>query len=102
MFKIFGDEWYLDLNHLDAKLRIDAKPTQVITEEDGADVDEKISINVVSYEVYKFLIEVLLTEKEDIDENMGMRGSDVPIDFKLAFNTLVKDNILKKTEDDDR
>jgi hypothetical protein len=33
---------------------------------------------------------------------MGMRGSDVPIAFKLAFNTLVKDNILKKTEDDDR
>jgi hypothetical protein len=31
-----------------------------------------------------------------------MRGSDVPIAFKLAFNTLVKDNILKKTEDDDR
>jgi hypothetical protein len=102
MFKIFGDEWYLDLNHLDAKLRIDAKPTQVITEENGVDVDEKISINVVSYEVYKFLIEVLLTEKEDVDENMGMRGSDVPLDFKLAFNTLVKDNILKKTEDDDR
>jgi hypothetical protein len=102
MFKIFGDEWYLDLNHLDAKLRIDTKPTQVITEEDGVDVDEKISINVVSYEVYKFLIEVLLTEKEDIDENMGMRGSDVLLDFKLAFNTLVKDNILKKTEDDDR
>jgi hypothetical protein len=48
------------------------------------------------------LIEVLLTEKEDVDENMGMRGSDVPIDFKLAFNTLVKDNILKKSEDDDR
>lgn len=102
MFKIFGDEWYLDLNHLDAKLRIDAKPTQVITEEDGVDVDEKISINVVSYEVYKFLIEVLLTEKEDVDETMGMRGSDVPVAFKFAFNTLVKDNILKKTEDDDR
>jgi hypothetical protein len=102
MFKIFGDEWYLDLNHLDAKLRIDAKPTQVITEENGVDVDEKISINVVSYEVYKFLIEVLLTEKEDVDETMGMRGSDVPVAFKLAFNTLVKDNILKKTEDDDR
>ena len=102
MFKIFGDEWYLDLNHLDAKLRIDAKPTQVITEEDGVDVDEKISINVVSYEVYKFLIEVLMTEKDDVDEAMGIRGSDVPIPFKLAFNTLVKDNILKKSEDDDR
>jgi hypothetical protein len=100
MFKIFGDEWYLDLNHLDTKLRINAKPTEISNEDD--DGDDKISINVVSYEVYKFLIEVLLTEKEDIDENMGMRGSDVPIDFKLAFNTLVKDNILKKTEDDDR
>jgi hypothetical protein len=43
-----------------------------------------------------------MTEKDDVDEAMGIRGSDVPIPFKLAFNTLVKDNILKKSEDDDR
>jgi hypothetical protein len=97
MFKIFGDEWYLDLNYLDTKLRLDFDPkNQKDDEEQGQ------TINVVSYEVYKFLIEVLMTEKDDVDEAMGIRGSDVPIPFKLAFNTLVKDNILKKSEDDDR
>ena len=97
MFKIFGDVWYLDLNYLDTKLRLDFDPkSQKDDEEQGQ------TINVVSYEVYKFLIEVLMTEKDDVDEAMGNRGSDVPIPFKLAFNTLVKDNILKKSEDDDR
>lgn len=97
MFKIFGDEWYLDLNYLDAKLRIDYDSTNSKEDEEKGQ-----TINVVSYEVYKFLIEVLMTDKDDIDEVMGIRSSDVPIPFKLAFNTLVKDNILKKSQDDDR
>lgn len=97
MFKIFGDEWYLDLNYLDTKLRLDFD-----SKNSKDDEEQDQTINVVSYEVYKFLIEVLMTEKDDVDEAMGIRGSDVPIPFKLAFNTLVKDNILKKSEDDDR
>lgn len=97
MFKIFNEYWYLDLDYLDNKLRVEPKSK----EPKESDESESQTINVVSYEVYKFLIEVLMTEKEDVDEAMGVRSSDVPIPFKLAFNTLVKDKILKKSEDYD-
>lgn len=97
MFKIFNEYWYLDLDYLDNKLRIEPNSK----EPKESDEPESQTINVVSYEVYKFLIEVLMTEKEDVDEAMGIRSSDVPIPFKLAFNTLVKDKILKKSEDYD-
>jgi hypothetical protein len=42
------------------------------------------------------LIDVILTEREDLDEGLGAHaGKDLSIPFKIAFNTLLINNILK-------
>jgi hypothetical protein len=43
----------------------------------------------------KMMMEVLMTERDDADEMLGNKSA-VSIPFKLAFNTLLNENILKK------
>jgi hypothetical protein len=51
-------------------------------------------IKFVKYEMIKMMMEVLMTEREDADEMLGNKSA-VSIPFKLAFNTLLNENILK-------
>ena len=44
----------------------------------------------------KTMIEVLITESEDIDETLGGKSAAISIPFKLAFNTLINKHILNK------
>ncbi len=47
--------------------------------------------------MFKVLIDVILTEREEIDENLGIHGAkNLTIPFKIAFNTLLINNILQK------
>ena len=52
-------------------------------------------IKFVKYEMIKMMMEVLMTEREDADEMLGNKSA-VSIPFKLAFNTLLNENILKQ------
>jgi hypothetical protein len=61
-------------------------------------------IHLPKYELYKSLIEVVIspppeeTDSEDyVLKNIKM-ASNTPFDFKLAFNTLIKDQIIKEYE----
>jgi hypothetical protein len=52
------------------------------------------------YEVLKMCIDRVLNEFDEVDESMGPFGQkETTISFKLAFNTLIKNNIL--IEDDE-
>ena len=52
-------------------------------------------ISVVTYELIKIMIETILTEKDEVDETLGDK-SDVSIPFKIAFNTLLYNKIIKQ------
>jgi hypothetical protein len=45
----------------------------------------------------KMMLEVVLTEREEMDDNLGIRGSSksLSIPFKIAFNTLLRHGIIK-------
>jgi hypothetical protein len=43
----------------------------------------------------KTMIEVLITEREDADEALGPKTA-VSLPYKLAFNTLLNNGVLKK------
>jgi len=54
------------------------------------------TINLVSFEVVKMMLEILMTEREEVDDNLGVHSTkNLSIPFKLAFNTLLKHKILK-------
>jgi hypothetical protein len=58
-----------------------------------------LELNVFKYEIFKSCIERILSEYEDVDEKLGVLGMESSnISFKLAYNTLLKYNIL--IEDD--
>lgn len=57
--------------------------------------DER-QIDASKYEVVRLMLDILLTYTEEIDSSLGFkRGMEkLPINIKLAINTLMKYNIL--------
>jgi hypothetical protein len=52
-------------------------------------------INVVKYEMVKLMLDVILTENDDIDEKLGLNSANnLTLPFKLAFNTLLNKKLI--------
>ena len=42
------------------------------------------------------MLETVLTESNEVDENLGMKSNELSIPFKIAFNTLLMNKIINK------
>jgi hypothetical protein len=92
MLKFLGENYYLDINELEKQVSYEKSVLPITGETENADQQ----ISVTRYDTFKSLIEVLLTEREELDESLGIHGAkDLTIPFKIAFNTLLINNILK-------
>lgn len=85
MLKILNENYYLDLDQLDNYVNIGSSSG-----------DSENHISVVKYEMIKTMIEVVLSESDEIDETLGSKSSDLSLPFKLAFNTLLNKKIINK------
>ena len=86
MIEVLGEMYYIDLKNVGEA--VDLKSTE---DSEGND----LTINVVSFEVIKMMLEIIMTERDEIDETLGVRSIEkLSIPFKLAFNTLLKHEIL--------
>jgi hypothetical protein len=95
MVNIFGKQYYIDIDGIVDKCKIENK----ITEVNDDTIDETLSINVFKYEIIKMFIDRLLNEIDEVDENMGEFASNTTTtSFKIAFNTLIKNQILIEDE----
>jgi hypothetical protein len=93
MLKFLGENYYLDISELEKQVSFENSSLPPITE--SGNTEQQIS--VTRYEMFKVLIDVVLTEREEIDENLGIHGAkNLTIPFKIAFNTLLINNILQK------
>jgi hypothetical protein len=91
MLKILGDHYYVDLDVVEKYVDM----TEVLPIEPTGSTDTKI--NIIKYELVKLMLDVVLTENDDIDEKLGLSsGSDLSLPFKLAFNTLLNKKIINK------
>jgi len=87
MLEILGEMYYIDLNELSDTIDMSIPTVSGETEQ---------TINLVSFEVLKMMLEVIMTEREEVDENLGIHSvKNLSIPFKIAFNTLLKHQILK-------
>jgi hypothetical protein len=99
MVKIFGKYYYIDVEGI-----VD-KCATIVTSDNKDDENEPtttLEINVFKYEIIKMCLERLLNEFQEgnDDDEIGIFAlSDVNISLKIAFNTLIKYNIL--IEDDE-
>ena len=88
MLELLGKFYYIDLDRITDKCRTGNK----IKDEDGEDT---LEVNIFKYEVIKMCLETVLSEIKEIDEELGaFADKDTTLAFKLAFNTLIKNNIL--------
>jgi hypothetical protein len=87
MLKVFNNLYYIDLEEINNK--------SVILESVSGVTEQQIS--VVNYELIKIMIETILTEKDEVDETLGMKSSSsLSIPFKIAFNSLMNKKLLNK------
>jgi len=99
MFKIFNENYYIDIDAIDEYVQF---TVEVEEELDGSDVDmatetkEEKQIHLVKYELIKNFLETVLTESNEVDEDLGMKSNEVSIPFKIAFNSLLIKKIINK------
>jgi hypothetical protein len=86
MYKILNEFYYLDLDRMEEYLAIPVK--------EGEDNTNQFS--AIKYEMVKTLVEVIMSEHKEFDDNLGISKQELSIPFVIAFNTLLKHNILTK------
>jgi len=95
MLTFLGENYYLDINELERQVSYENSVLPLSTSGETEAPEQQIS--VTRYETFKGLIDVILTEREELDESLGLHAAkDLTIPFKIAFNTLLINNILKK------
>lgn len=93
MLELLGESYYVDFSHLEELINI---PKDETVKKEGDDEESYQHISIVKYETIKMMLEVVLTEREEIDENLGIHSSkNLSIPFKIAFNTLLRYGIIK-------
>lgn len=90
MIKVFGENYYLDLEKIDNFINL---PHQ----EPSSGVTDTQHISILKYEMVKLLSEVVLTEQEEVDEKLGERGSEkLTVPYRLAWNTMLFYKFIQK------
>lgn len=97
MLELLGENYYVDFTELEDIINIPKPSINAEKDENGLPVEEEGQhISIVKYETIKMMLEVILTENEEMDENLGIHNSkNLSLPFKLAFNTLLRYNIIK-------
>jgi len=89
MIQVFGENYYLDLEKIDEFINL---PNQEIS---GQTDTQHISI--LKYEMVKLMTEVVLTEQEEVDEKLGIRGTEkLTVPYRLAWNTMLFYKFIQK------
>jgi hypothetical protein len=95
MLEFLGENFYLDIDELEKQVSYEKSVLPLVVSGETETPEQQIS--VTRYDTFKSLIEVLLTEREELDEDLGIHGAkNLTIPFKIAFNTLLINKILKK------
>ena len=93
MVEIFGKNYFIDIDGITEK----CKTGNTIKNEDDT---ETLEVNIFKYEIIKMCLERILNDFQDVDEEMGVFGqTDTGVSFKIAFNTLIKNEILKEEDE---
>ncbi len=85
MLKVLNENYYIDLDAIEEYINIPSLTGSYETQ-----------INIVKYEVIKIMLDVIMTESEEVDEALGQRSTGLTIPFKLAFNTLLNKKLINK------
>ena len=90
MIKVLGENYYIDLDKVEEYLDMSNQYP-----EDSTSGNTETRINIIKFEMVKMLVDTILTEHEEIDEQLGMKSSsNTSIPFRLAFNSLLNKKLI--------
>jgi hypothetical protein len=90
MIKVLGENYYIDLDKVEEYLDMS---DQYSEGESSGNTETKI--NIIKFEMIKMLMDTILTEHEEIDEQLGMKSSlNTSIPFRLSFNSLLNKKLI--------
>ena len=90
MIKVLGENYYIDLDKVEEYLDMS---DQYPEGENSGNTETRI--NIIKFEMVKMLMDTVLTEHEEIDEQLGMKSSSgTSIPFRLAFNSLLNKKLI--------
>lgn len=96
MLKVLGENYYIDFLSLESITNLPKIENKNGDNQEPNLFDDTQHISIVKYEVIKMMLEVILTEREEVDENLGVHNSkNLSLPFKFAFNTLLMYGIIK-------
>jgi len=89
MLKVFGEHYYIDLDVIEKYVDM----SENLQVSNSGETETKI--NIIKYELVKLMLDVVLTEVDDVDDKLGLNSAnDLTIPFKIAFNTLLNKKII--------
>jgi hypothetical protein len=90
MIKVLNENYFVDLDEVEKYLDMSDSPSM-----ESLTGNTEMRINIVKFELVKMLLEVVLSENEDIDEKLGLKSSSqTTIPFRLAFNSLLNKKLI--------
>jgi hypothetical protein len=90
MVEVFGKFYYIDFEAISESCKIENNK-----------VDDDKEINIFKFDIIKMCLERVLNEFDEVDEEMGVFAQkETPVSFRIAFNTLLKNNILIEDENE--
>lgn len=107
LFEISGQYFYFDLENISEFVRIyEQEPKNLEDLLNGSEAEEEekeskpedvLMIDMTKWELVKAMVETILNENGIIDEDMGITklGKQLSIPTRIAFNTLIKHNLVK-------
>lgn len=88
MVEILGKNYFIDVDGI-------SRTCQTGNEVKNEDGTTTLEINLFKYEIIKSCIERILSEFTEVDNELGpFAENNLTISFKIAFNTLIKHDIL--------
>lgn len=91
MIELLGRTYYIDMDILEKFVEL-----KNVTPPDSESENKEQHFSIIKFELIKMMVEVILTEREEIDDNLGSYHSkNTTIPFRIAFNTLLRHNIIK-------
>ena len=100
MVELFGKNYYIDLDAVTEKCRIEDVDFDF---DENGDPIEPVggSVNIFKYEILKMCVDRALGEYETTDDVAFFGADKLPVSFKIAFNTLIKNEILIEESNDE-
>jgi hypothetical protein len=88
MISVLGENYFVDLDEVEKFLDMSDDSLEPLSG------NTEMRINIVKFEMVKMLMEVILSENEEMDDKLGIKKDKLSVPFRIAFNSLLNKKLI--------